>query len=110
MSFVVTIPLLAQNQSDLAIQKDIVEKDDVTTHRTLSKHPSRIKETGGEIIIDGSIRILEQNFTKVFDLVEVSTPATPATNHVKIWLRADAAKQSLMITFDDGTHTRITGN
>lgn len=74
------------------------------------KELKRIEEVGGEVVIDGSLRVLEPVMGKVFDLVEVSTPVTPATNHARVFLRADGAKQSLVIIFDDGTTTKIVGN
>jgi hypothetical protein len=70
----------------------------------------RIKEEGGTIIIDGSLQVLEQSNVKTWDLVEISTPVTPAANHARIFLRADTTKSSLVILFDDGTSFRIAGN
>lgn len=71
---------------------------------------NRIKEFGGEIIIDGSLRVFEPLSAKTFDLVEISTPVTPAANHARIFLRADGTKQSLVILYDDGTAETIVSN
>lgn len=70
----------------------------------------RVKELGGEVLIDGSLRVLEPGYFKVFDMVETSTPVVAGSNHARLFLRADGTKQSLVIGWDDGTYTRITGN
>jgi hypothetical protein len=92
--------------------------DVVTNQQSIKQNDSqcdcnefkRIKEIGGEVVIDGSIRVLEPVYSKVFDLVEVSTPVTPATNHARLFLRADGTKQSLVVIFDDATVVKIAGN
>lgn len=66
----------------------------------------------GLTLLDSSVQVTGVvSFDKWIDLVEISTPSTPSSNHVKIWLRAEANnKQSIVATFDDGTTTRLTGN
>lgn len=70
----------------------------------------RVSENGGEVLVDGSLRVFEPVMGKVFDLVEVSTPVTPAANHARLFLRADGTKQTLVILYDDGTIDNIASN
>lgn len=71
----------------------------------------RMKVVGGEVICDGSFRTLESNYTKIFDLVEVSTPVTPAANHIRLYVvTGTGSKQQLNVIFDDGTTAKIAGN
>lgn len=66
---------------------------------------------GGLTFIDSSVEVTGVvKSDKFFELVEISTPSSPSSNHVKIWVRADGTKTSIVATFDDGTTTRITGN
>lgn len=74
------------------------------------KELKRIDELGGEVVIDGSLRVLEANQSRIIDMVEISTPVVSGSNHARLFLRADGSKSSLVIGWDDGTYTRITGN
>lgn len=71
--------------------------------KTRLSDKSRILETGNDVIIDGSLRVLEQNFNKSIDLVEISTPVTPSTNHGRLFLRPDGTAQALILLLDDGS-------
>lgn len=99
-----------QELLDLSTNSDKKE----TTVNTIDRHDeppfNRIIDMNGVVGIDGSLRVLEANYTKIFDLVEVSTPVVAAANHARLFLRADGTKQSLMISWDDGTYTRLAGN
>lgn len=108
--------LLITLTSNLVLAQEplVTKKDDVVITKTDSKQDvklKRIKENGGEVIIDGSLNVLDTVYgTKSFDLVEISTPVTPATNHARIFLRADGTKQTLVIIYDDGTTDNIATN
>jgi hypothetical protein len=67
-------------------------------------------ESGGAAYIDGSLQVFGTNKALGFDLVEVSTPVTPAANHMRLFLRADGTKSSLVAVWDDGSTSRIAGN
>lgn len=67
---------------------------------------SRRRESGGEIIEDGSLHVTGASRTdKFFEFVGQSTPTTPSVGHAKIFL-SSAAKQA-GIEFDDGTVTYL---
>lgn len=61
----------------------------------------RVSEIGGMVLVDGSLRVVEANYTKTFDLVQVSTPVAPATGHARIWL--EPTDGDLKIQFANGT-------
>lgn len=84
-----------QEVPDLSIGLNTEEKSPVLVSET----PSRIKETGHEVIIDGSLRVLETIFSQEVNFVEISTPATPASNHARVFLRPDG---TLAYIRDDG--------
>lgn len=102
------------DQVDLSGSSDQIKADakpEVNTVDPINQAPfSRIIDMNGVVGIDGSLRVLEANYTKVFDLVEISTPVAPGVNHARIFLRADGSKQSLVAEWDDGTFTRLAGN
>lgn len=101
-----SIPAFGAEVVDNTAKLGDVKKDEKKTKHNLQ----RVKEIGGEVVIDGSMRVLEPIMGKVFDLVEISTPVTPATNHARIFLRADGTKQTLVIIYDDGTTDNIATN
>lgn len=108
---VLAIVCRAENQVDNT-QGSMMEKSDVKKGEK-HLHPEtlkRVSEIGGEVLIDGSLRVTAPTFTLVEDLVEVSTPVASATNHARIFLRADGTKQSLVVMFDDATFVKIAGN
>ena len=98
--------LAIENTSSNSLVSDISEK----RRKSDKKVSSRIIETGNDVIIDGSLRILEQNFIKSTDLVEISTPVTPASNHGRIFLRADGTGQTLAFVNDAGTVVPLGGS
>lgn len=99
-----------QDQADLTSSSSMPKTAAKETD-FLDKGPfNRIIDMNGVVGIDGSLRVLESNYTKVFDLVETSTPVIAGSNHARLFLRADGSKQSLIVSWDDGTYTRITGN
>ena len=101
-------PLLAEMQGDVRNGSRLEVRD---KSKPVKPEPTRIKELSGEVIIDGSLKVLETiNGLKSFDLVEISTPVTPAANHARIFLRADGTKQTLVILYDDGTIDNIATN
>lgn len=101
-----TIPIYSEEPSGFTHQSLLQEKPS----KIISSELKRVKEIGGEVVIDGSLRVLEPGFIKVWDVVEISTPVVAGANHARIFLRADGTKSSLIIGWDDGTYTRIAGN
>lgn len=87
-------------------------KNSPTSYKQDSISPEfkRIKENGGEVIIDGSLRVLEPSYVKVEDLVEISTPVTPASNHVRLFAIEQGTYTVIKVLFDDGTSKVITNN
>lgn len=106
----VAYPVYSDNQPQLSNQTSTLNQQDNSPKCDCPIQLDRIKEFGGEVVIDGSMRVLEPLMGKVFDMVEISTPVTPAANHSRLFLRADGSKSSLVIIFDDGTTTKIVGN
>lgn len=87
------------------------KKDRTTDDLVNNTALGRIIDMNGVVGIDGSLRVLETNYVKIFDLVEVSTPVTPVVNHARIFLTPGAGtKQQLSILWDDGTASRLAGN
>jgi hypothetical protein len=75
------------------------------------KISDRIIDMNGVVGIDGSLRVLETTYTKIFDLVEISTPVTPAANHARIFLTpGTGSKQQISVIFDDGTTAKMASN
>lgn len=70
----------------------------------------RIKELGGEVLIDGSVRITEPIYGKNLDLVEISTSVTPVANHARLFIVAQGTFTVLKIQFDNGQINTITNN
>ncbi len=99
-----------ENQGELSASSGLTETKVKPADRLNQEPFTRIIDMNGVVGIDGSLRVLEANYVKIFDLVEISTPVVAGSNHARIFLRADGAKQSLVIGWDDGTYTRITGN
>jgi hypothetical protein len=97
-------------KSEELVAKPIRNGDSVKGAEKPPTEFKRINELGGEVLIDGSLRVLEPINGKVFDLVEISTPVTPAANHARIFLRADGSKQTLVILYDDGSTDNIATN
>lgn len=89
-----------------------VEKGEkpVKTKPTAPVPLKRIKEVGGEVVVDGSMRVLEPIMGKVFDLVETSTPVTPSVNHVRIFAVSIGTATAVKAIFDDGRIIVITNN
>lgn len=104
--------LYSAEGSDSLTNKHVTRKSDVNMEPAPQPQPlKRIREIGGEVLIDGSMRVLEPLYmSDMFDMVEISTPVTPSSNHARIFLRADGTKSSVVIIFDDGTTTKIVGN
>lgn len=71
---------------------------------------NRISENGGQVIIDGSLRVLEPIYAKDFDLVETTVPVTPITNHVRLYAVASGTYTVIKALFDDGTTKTVTNN
>ncbi len=91
--------LVSENQNPKPVE--ILDKEQFT----------RIIDLNGVVGIDGSLRVLESTFVKRFDLVEISTPVTPAVNHAIIFLTpGSGSKQQISILWDDGTLSRLAGN
>lgn len=70
----------------------------------------RIKEVGGEVVIDGSLRVLEPVMTKVLDLTETTTPVTPVSNHVRLYAVESGTFTIIKVLFDDGTSKTLANN
>jgi hypothetical protein len=69
-----------------------------------------ITDLSGRALIDRTLEVtgvIQGN--KWLELVEVSTPSTPSSNHARIWLQEVGTKQALKIIFDDGTIVSIAG-
>jgi hypothetical protein len=70
-----------------------------------------VQDLSGRALIDRTLEVTGAiQADKWLELVETSTPTTPSTNHVRIWLNADGTQQTLKIIFDDGTIASISGN
>lgn len=98
----------AQNAGDVVVGKPSKE-DKPAKAEKLEK---RMKAEGGQVVVDGSLRVNEFIIPKYIELVETSTPTTPTSNHVKIWLNQDVGtnKQSLRIQYEDGTVKVLSQN
>lgn len=71
----------------------------------------RISENGGEVLVDGTLRVLEPIYGKTLDLVEVSsTPVTPIANHVRLYAVGVGTYTVIRALFDDGTSKVLINN
>jgi hypothetical protein len=105
---------ICEEQGDISIgsapnssAKKIIEDREKATETPLEK---RIKIVSGEVVIDGSLKALEPIYGKVFDLVETSTPVTPAPNHVRIFAVAIGTATAVKAIYDDGRILVINNN
>jgi hypothetical protein len=98
--------LIANNQTD-------------NTTRTVAPRPiqekqlqelNRVSENGGEVLIDGSLRVFEPIYIKNIDLVEISTSVKPIVNHVRIYAVAVGTYTVIKVQFDDGQEKVLTNN
>lgn len=72
---------------------------------------SQVKEMSGLIFVDARLEVSQSaQINKWLELVEISTPSTPSSNHARLWVNAQGTKQALKIIFDDGTIVSIAGN
>lgn len=69
-----------------------------------------MSENGGEVIIDGSLKVLEPVMGKIFDVVETTEPVTPASNHARLYVVAKGTYTILKVMFDDGVVKVLTNN
>ncbi len=69
-----------------------------------------VSENGGEVLIDGSLRVYEPIYGKNIDLVEISTSVKPLANHVRLYAVASGSYTVLKAQFDDGQEAVVTHN
>lgn len=84
-------------------------KNELVTSKDRNPEKSILKELGGQLLVDGSIRVLEPVYSKTLDLVEISTSVTPAVDHVRIYAVAVGTYTVIKAQFQNGT-VIILGN
>lgn len=100
------IKCFSAEQADLATQSNVSKEAPKCECQKLE----RIKEIGGEVLIDGSVRVVEPIYLKEADFVEISTSVKPASNHVRIYAVANGTFTVIKAQFDDGQERTITNN
>ena len=82
-----------------------------TVHGELvDKQLKRVSENGGQVIVDGSLRVNEPIYTEILDLVEVSTSVAAAPNHVRLFAVAVGTYTVIKAQFDNGTVITLGNN